>query len=34
VPADLDDSKVYSFTSNGYTIEMWKEQQQVFAVII
>jgi hypothetical protein len=34
VPADLDDSRVYSFTSNGYTVEMWKEQQQVFAVII
>jgi hypothetical protein len=34
VPATLGDRRTYSVTSNGYTIQMWKEQQQVFALVI
>jgi len=34
VEAELDDRKTYSVTSNGYTIQMWREQQQVFAIVI
>ncbi len=34
VEAKLVDRKTYSVTSNGYTIQMWKVQQQVFAVVI
>ena len=34
VEAKLDESRTYSVTSNGYNIKMWKEEQQVFAIVI
>lgn len=34
VEAKLDEAKKYSVTSNGYNIQLWKEDQQVFAIVI
>jgi len=34
VKPELKENKTYTVTNNGYNVQMWKEQQQVYAVII
>ena len=34
VKPELRENKTYTVTNNGYKIQLWKEQQQVYAVII